>query len=342
MTYSICSSDANFATSLLEILGNVQGKLGYLRVNQSGRDLRVTFEPKAVTWSGKVVQYVRRLFDSSFNINWGIGALVIKIQSFTNAEQTNAFRALQYISQCINERRIFRKIDTVIDENELRAVIQHLSNPTASTGLSPQLQVFVPLARNMIKLAAHPHGIRHFSAIYENDVAMKVLAGMNPLGLVKANPDDERAVLFAVRCHAQALNFSSLCGNRKVALEAVRHFGRALEYVDATLWADREFVIPAFRNDLTAARWLTLEQLRQFPLEECPTDMHKLLVLYYRDEVPAEFARLANQVQAMKGPKSVRDAALAALSDDIRRNVQAVLSMVEMITRRSTHSWMPS
>lgn len=364
---SIRSSDTNFGSELGRVLEDVKPNSGYLRVNRSGEDLVVTFIPKATTFGGKIVQYVRRLFDSSFNINQGVSALLSKIQSFSEPDKRAALNPLLAISERVNNSRIFRKIDVTqirsampvaivsalpsvhaeplpaavkepslvtpaktpstedMTEAELIQVIDHLASGLPPASLTPRLQSFVLLAQDILKCHVSPKDIKYrYPYVYANDVAMNILARMNPLSFAHFNCDDRRAVLFAVRYSPHALRESSFRGDREVVLEAVTHCGLALQYAYAGCKVDKEINIAAFKNNLSVAN--DIEQ-RVYLLDGCSTDVHKLVALYLQDEIPDEFAAYREQVEAMRGLVDRRE----TLSESMYNNdtVMQALAVLE-------------
>lgn len=313
--HPIRSSDVNFTLELGRVLRRVQAHTGYLRVSQSGRELVVIFEPKATTWGGRFGQYIRRLFDSSFNINRGINALLGRIEAFQDSKE-GVLVPVMAISQHINASRIFRKIDITqisamqdtvsssssspadMTDGELVTVMDYLEEGIVAM-LPSRLQGFVPLAEEIQKAVKERKPITNYPTIYDNDVAMNIIARRDPIAFVMRNRDNKRAVLFAVRYSPNALGHSSFRGDYPVVLEAVAQFGKARYGASDELQKDRRIISAAFKNNLEVAMGVAQEE-RAYLLAACPTDTHTLVVLCSQDRIPEGFNRFTGRVEAMK------------------------------------------
>lgn len=130
---SIRSSDPQFVHELGTMLTDVNRHLGYLRISQEKGEVTVCYEPKKTTWGAKIIQYVRRLFTPSFNINQGIALLVTKLGEQEGLPQQFAAKAdldkLQTLGQHINKRRMFRKINIGAVEQRINEVMQKVHFP---------------------------------------------------------------------------------------------------------------------------------------------------------------------------------------------------------------------
>lgn len=130
----IRSSEPTFVQDLGKMLTDVNSHQGYLRIGQEGGEVTVRYEPKAKTFGAKIIQYIRRLFTPSFNLNWGMAILMTKLGE-QKEDQNQKFAAkatlegLKELGQYVNTRRIFRKINIGAVDQRIKEVIKQIHLP---------------------------------------------------------------------------------------------------------------------------------------------------------------------------------------------------------------------
>lgn len=104
------TSVKQFNEKLLE----VENGTHYLRVSDHNGQLSYDTTPKAKDFLGRVIQYITRLFDASYNINRAsalLGQVFFQFSFQAMTEIENSVNTLSHIIEHVNECRHIRKID---------------------------------------------------------------------------------------------------------------------------------------------------------------------------------------------------------------------------------------